>query len=118
MPPPSNVRLKLPSWLAAENAKPDGELPVKEFHQRYYLTLIVRNYTNVPTAISCLYVEHDDHMHVAFQASSNVYRKVERLLNDCHVPLRTGSSAKVLSNTFRTHIDCYDISKIDALFEK
>ncbi|VDO02512.1 unnamed protein product [Rodentolepis nana] len=54
-------------------------------HIRRYHTLVIRNYGKVPTHISCLYVEHDSHMHVVLRADYNVGRKVNRLLTDCSV---------------------------------
>nr|CDS30832.1 non capsid protein NS 1 [Hymenolepis microstoma] len=64
-----------------ENRVPNNEVPHK-----YYYTVVLRKYSKVPTSISCLYVEHDDHMHVLLHAKTNVSRKVNRLLNDCLIP--------------------------------
>nr|CUU97699.1 hypothetical transcript [Hymenolepis microstoma] len=77
-----------PSWvphntqLFDENENDDGLNPP---HFRRYYTLVIRNYAKVPTHISCLYVEHDSHMHVVLHATYNVGRKVNRLLTDCGV---------------------------------
>lgn len=77
------------SRVATQNPIPDDNLPmggVQYTPHRYYYTIVLRNYGKVPTAISCLYVEHDQHMHVLLQARDNISRKVDRLLNDCLVP--------------------------------
>nr|CDS29136.2 hypothetical protein HmN_000219400 [Hymenolepis microstoma] len=79
----------IPARMASENPIPDNNLSmggVQYTPYRYYYTLVLRNYGKVPTSISCLYVEHEQHMHVLLQAKDNISRKVDRLLNDCLVP--------------------------------
>lgn len=78
----------LPSRMVAKDSLPNNDLSlggVPYTPHKYYYTLVLRNYGKVPTAISCLYVEHDQHMHVLLQAKDNISRKVDRLLNDCLV---------------------------------
>ncbi|VDO06319.1 unnamed protein product [Rodentolepis nana] len=78
----------IPPGLVTEDSLPNDNVSmggVPFTPRRYYYTLILHNYGKMPTAISCPYVEHDHHMHVLIQARDNVYRKVDRLLNDCLV---------------------------------
>lgn len=79
----------IPIGMAQESAPPDDGISmggVPYTPSKFYHTLILKNYAKVPTAINCLYVEHDDHLHVLIQARDNVCRKITRLLNDCMVP--------------------------------
>ncbi|VDO06316.1 unnamed protein product [Rodentolepis nana] len=66
--------------MAQENSEPNDDVSVERVPQlgiKYYHTIILKNYAKVPTSISCLYVELDNHMHVLFQARDNVNRKID-----------------------------------------
>ncbi|KAM3180319.1 hypothetical protein ACTXT7_016508, partial [Hymenolepis weldensis] len=79
----------VPIGMAQESAPPDDAISmggVPHSPSKFYHTLILKNYAKVPTSINCLYVEHDNHLHVLIQARDNVSRKINRLLNDCMVP--------------------------------
>lgn len=88
---------QVPVRMAAANPPTNHNFPmggVSFTPHKHYYTIVLRNYGKVPTNISCLYVEHDNHMHVVFQAKDNVARKVDRLLNDCLLPAENWFDAK------------------------
>ncbi|VDL58456.1 unnamed protein product [Hymenolepis diminuta] len=83
--------------LDAENTLANVNIPVARIHdsdQRYY-SFVIRGYTSLPINISCIYVEHDDHLHVLFKCSGNVGRKMERILRDAGVPISEWYQAKM-----------------------
>lgn len=60
-----------------------GALPVT---RRKYYTCVIRGHERPPINIGCLYVQHEDHIHVVFESPNNISKKVDNLLNDCRVP--------------------------------
>ncbi|KAM3180155.1 hypothetical protein ACTXT7_016859 [Hymenolepis weldensis] len=75
--------------VVVQTACADEEIPmagVPNGDSRYY-TVIIRGHHSMPNAISCIYVAHDDHLHVLIKCSGNIGRKIHRVLKDCGVPL-------------------------------
>nr|CDS30831.1 non capsid protein NS 1 [Hymenolepis microstoma] len=70
----SRTQNTLSSGMAEKDSSVDNILPTERIPQsfeRCYHTLIITNYSKVPTSISCIYVEHDSHMHKCQARSDN-----------------------------------------------
>lgn len=87
----------LPPRMAAKNSETDDIVSLRRFNEgdyRYY-TLVIGGYRLKPSNISCVYVEHDDHLHVLIKCSGNVGRKIDRILRDCGLPIGEWHQAKL-----------------------
>ncbi|VDL58314.1 unnamed protein product [Hymenolepis diminuta] len=74
--------------LTASHLQTDDVVSLGDIYStdsRYY-TFAIRGQRAYPSHISCVYVEHEDHLHILIKCNGNVGGKIDRVLRDCNVP--------------------------------
>ncbi|KAM3180156.1 hypothetical protein ACTXT7_016860 [Hymenolepis weldensis] len=88
---------QIPLRMAAQTAQTDDQFSlggVTIGDSRYY-TIIIREHHTRPSGISCIFVEHNDNLHVLLKCNGNVGRKIDRILKDCGVTVAEWHQCKL-----------------------